>query len=135
MKNAKGNDDREDQLAEAIRTLACAIVNAANEFKAHSQLATKCDLDRMECRIMSKISEFSDRVNTKFNEIGTAVDGIVDDVAFLKEKIEELQNNPGPISPEDQATLDALEARVGTTSERVAALDAATARPPAAPVE
>jgi len=75
---------------------------------------------------MSAISDFSDRVSAKFDAIGTSVDGVVADVAFLKAKIEELQNSPGTITPADQALLDALEARVGTLSTKVADLDAAT---------
>lgn len=95
--------------------------------------ATKNDMSRMEKHIMSAISDYAGRVNTAFDKIGTAVDGLVDDVAFLKEKIEELQNTAGQITPEDQALLDALEARVGTTATALEALDAATARPPTPP--
>lgn len=79
--------------------------------------------------IMSAIKDFSDRVNAKFDVLEPAVDGLVDDIKFLKDTIAQLQNNPGPISPEDQALLDALEARVGTATTRVTALDAETVRP------
>lgn len=80
---------------------------------------------------MATIQEFADRVNTAFDEIGTAVDGVVTDIQWLKDKITELQNTPGPISPEDQARLDALEARAAAAVTKVKALDASTETPPA----
>lgn len=130
----------EDNLASVIQTLAEKIhvltVERRNEFewfKAHLKFATKQDLEKMEGRIMSALSDYVGRVNTAFDKLGTAVDGIAADVAFLKAKIEELQNNPGPITPEDQALLDALEARANTLSDKAAALDAATEQPPPPP--
>lgn len=80
-----------------------------------------------------EIKKFADEVNARFDEIGTAVDGVVDDVAYLKQKIDELQNNPGPISPEDQAILNDLQARVNVTADKLKALDSATERPPTPP--
>jgi len=96
---------------------------------------------------MSQISEYVDRVNAKFDEIGASVDGIVTsvtgvsgDVDFLKKTIADLQASAGKVTPEDQALLDALEARVGGMSTRVsgvkdalATLDAATEEPPTPP--
>lgn len=134
---------REDrQLAEAICRLAEAIVEATkvkvNEFKwlrSHFEFATKHDLKEVECRIMSKISEFGDTVNARFDELGTAVDAVASDVDFLKAEIKKLQENPGPITPEDQAILDGIQARANALSDKVKALDAATEQPPVPPVE
>jgi len=100
---------------------------------------------------MSAISDYTARVNAKFDSIselatalGTALGGIADDVLFLKAKIEEIQNNPGPITPADQALLDASEERLGTLVTNLGALktaaeqlNAATQRPtpPAEPAE
>lgn len=97
---------------------------------------------------MSKISDYTTAVNAKFDEIdsgletsNTKLTGITDDVAFLKETIEKLQSNPGPITPEDQALLDAAQARVNGAATKIAAfktaleaLDAATERPIEPPV-
>jgi len=99
-------------------------------FKSHIILATKQDLKEMENRIMSAISDFGNAVNAKFDELGTAVDGVAADVDFLKAEIKKLQDNPGPISPEDQAILDGIQTRVGGLSDKVKALDAATENPP-----
>lgn len=81
---------------------------------------------------MSAISDYTARVNAKFDSIGelaaalgTALGGIADDVLFLKEKIEEIQNNPGPISPADQALLDASEERLSTLVTNLGALNTA----------
>lgn len=128
------------KLTEALNELAVSIRRLAKQketefewFKSHHDLATKHDLKEMESKIMSAISDFRDRVNAKFDELGTAVDGVAGDVDFLKKKIEELQNTPGPITPADQAILDELEARVGGLNEKVKALDAATEQPPTPP--
>lgn len=99
-----------------------------------TSLKNKYTVLRERLNIMAgEIKKFADEVNARFDEIGTAVDGVSDDVAYLKEKIDELQNNPGPISPEDQAILDELQARVTGTTEKLKALDAATERPPTPP--
>lgn len=97
---------------------------------------------------MSKaIEDYSAAVNAAFDGISTSVDeivasqtGIAADVTFLKDTIDKLQNNAGPISPEDQALLDAAQARVnglatkiGEASTALKALDAATEEPPAPP--
>jgi len=75
------------------------------------------------------IQAYADAVNAQFDVIEPAVDGVADDVAFLKEKIDALQNTPGTLTPEDQALLDAIQSRIGTLATRVTALDAATSRP------
>lgn len=126
-------DNENKELADSVRALACAIESAAKELRDHFKLATKCDLKEMECRIMSVISQFGDQVNAKFDELGTAVDAVASDVDFLKAEIKKLQENPGPITPEDQAILDGIQSRANALSAKVAALDAATEQPPVPP--
>lgn len=75
---------------------------------------------------MSAISDYSEKVDAAFAEIGTAVDGIQSDITSLKDIILKLQNNPGPISPEDQALLDQGVAKVTALADKVKALDAQT---------
>ena len=94
-------------------------------------LATKSDLAKTERTIMSAISEFSARVTAHNERIDAAVTGLQGDVDALKKKIEELQNSPGAITPEDQALLDGIEARASGVADKLAALDALT--PPTAP--
>lgn len=91
-----------------------------------------------------QLQAFADTVNAKFDTIGTDVDslvaslvGISGDVAFLKDTITKLQNTPGVFTPEDQALVDALQARVDGMATKVAgakdtaaSLDAATEEPP-----
>lgn len=81
---------------------------------------------------MSAIGDYSAAVDAKFAEIGTSVDeivashvGLAADVAGLKKIILELQNNPGPISAEDQALLDSGVAKVTALAEKTAAVSAA----------
>jgi len=152
----------EHDLAHAISQLACAVresTEARKQDHATSQqladvyhkltqvLASKTDLENVKDKIMSAISTYSEAVNAKFDEIATSVDelgasltGIAADVAGLKDIILQLQNNPGPISAEDQALLDAGVTKVTSLATRTAAaaaaakeLDAATENPPATP--
>lgn len=94
--------------------------------------------------IMSAISEYAAAVNSAFDNISTQTDGLVNsvagiaaDVAFLKDTIDKLQNSPGTISPEDQALLDASQARAATLAAKLGdlaasakALDDSTTPPP-----
>jgi hypothetical protein len=56
----------------------------------------------------------------------TAVDGLTADVKFLNDTIATLQNSPGTLTPADQASLDALQARGKTIADKLSALDALT---------
>ncbi len=78
---------------------------------------------------MSAISDYAEKVNAAFDSIATSIDGVVADVAGLKKVIEDLQNSPGTITPEDQKLLDDALARATALSDKVKALDEAT--PPA----
>lgn len=84
---------------------------------------------------MSAISDFSDRTNAKLDTIQTGLGRVSDDVQFLKDKIDEIQNSPGPISAEDQAALDAIESRISTAESHVAEVDALVEDRPAPPEE
>lgn len=111
-------EDHVDSLTAAITGLGHAVDRLA------------C-LRHLEERIMSAISEFAGK-QTAFNKrMGDAVDGIVGDVKTLNDLITKLQEAPGTISPEDQATLDELESAGEALSTRVEGADALT--PPAVP--
>lgn len=103
---------------------------------------------------MSAVSDYAVEVNKSFDEVDAALEvastkfaGITDDVAFLKETIDKLQNNPGPISTEDQTLLTAAQTRatglatkVNGFKDALTKLDEATERPeppvePPVPVE
>ncbi len=132
-----------DQLTWAVWALVDEVKRANEWLRSHSDLATKDDLRAMEKRIMDAITNYATSVNAAFDEIDTAVTaageqltGLVDDVAFLKETIDKLQNSPGTLTPEDQALLDAAQARTGGLVTRfgafkdaITALNAATERP------
>lgn len=91
----------------------------------------------------SPIADYVAKVNAAYTEIGASVDqiaasvtGVAGDVASLKDIILKLQNNPGPITPEDQALLDsavatvtALSEKTKTVAEAVKQLDADTEGP------
>lgn len=138
------------KLAEAISLLTCELHESREQrktefewFKSHSNLATKCDLKELKEAIMSAISDYVAEVNTSFDEIDTALEtsntrltGLTDDIAYLKETIDKINNSPGAITPEDQASLDGLKARAVAAGSKLAAfktaleaLDKATERP------
>lgn len=96
-------------------------------------------------RAMSAISDFAakqkafnDATKSGLATMGTALTGIKDDIQGLNDKITQLQNNPGPISPDDQKLLDDLQLDgqsladgVKIAADAFAALDAQT--PPVVP--
>lgn len=63
--------------------------------------------------------------------ISAAIDGIAADLDALNALILQLQNNPGPISPEDQAILDTAVAAGEALAARLETLDAIN--PPTVP--
>lgn len=81
--------------------------------------------------IMSAISVYAEKQNAHNARMSTALNGISDDIAGLNELIVKLQTTPGPISAEDQATLDQLEAAGEALATRVEDTDAIT--PPVVP--
>lgn len=80
---------------------------------------------------MSKISEYYAE-QTKFNDrLDKAVLGLTDDIKALNDKITELQNSPGEITPEDQKLLDELQTRAESITDKLEALENLT--PPVQP--
>lgn len=67
----------------------------------------------------AKITTHLDKQDAELTPIASAVEGLTADNVFFRQKIEELQNNPGPITPADQAILDALEARVASQTAKL----------------
>lgn len=90
------------------------------------------------------IKTYVEKNNAAWDQVGTSVDrivasfqGVQGDIQFLKDTITKLQNNPGPISAEDQALLDAgvpraeqALSRAQGVADALAALDESTAEPP-----
>jgi len=110
-------------------------VNEHHEHPHHrppDAYATVRDLRELQRNIMSAISTYAEAVGVQFDAISTSVDeivtsqtGISGDVAGLKALILQLQNSPGAITPEDQALLDALTAKITTLSAKTAAVSTA----------
>ncbi len=82
-------------------------------------------------KIMSAISDFAAKMNDHNNQVDAAIEGLTGDVGSLKDQITALQNSAGQITPEDQASLDAIEKRAQGISDKLEALDALT--PPTPP--
>lgn len=81
---------------------------------------------------MSAVSQFAEKQNAHNARMSAALNGVSEDIAGLNELIVKLQTAPGPISSEDQATLDSLEAAGEALATRVEETDKIT--PPVAPV-
>ena len=71
--------------------------------------------------------------------IKTSVEGITGDLTWIKSELDRLNNSPGTISAEDQATLDGIIAKMASLNaggadvrSRLQALDSMT--PPVPPV-
>jgi predicted nucleic acid-binding Zn-ribbon protein len=97
-----------------------------------SRPATKLDLLKTERNIMSAISDFAAKQKDFNTRLDTAVTGLQGDIKALNDKITELQNTTGGITPEDQALLDELQAKAEEMATKLEALDALT--PPVVPV-
>jgi predicted nucleic acid-binding Zn-ribbon protein len=83
-------------------------------------------------RIMSAISDFAAKQQQFNSRMDTAVEGLTGDVAELNRKIQELQQTPGAITPEDQNLLDELQQRGELIAQKLEALDSMTPPPPPA---
>lgn len=82
---------------------------------------------------MSAISEFAAQQEAFNARLDAAVTDIQGDVASLKQQIADLLASAGTISPEDQAALEALNARSSEIASKLEALAAET--PPPVPTE
>jgi predicted nucleic acid-binding Zn-ribbon protein len=123
-----GNSATKQDLAETEQRINDAIskVGASN--------SNQTILDRIaetERKIMSAISDFAVKQDAFNDRQDAAITGLQGDVQALKDEITKLQNSPGTITPEDQATLDRIQARSETIATKLEALDALT--PPTPP--
>jgi hypothetical protein len=83
----------------------------------------KSDLEKMEKKIMSKITDIESAQKAYFDEMGVIVDNIASDVKLLNDKLTAIQNSPGTLSPEDQASLDSGLGLVKGLRDRLKTLD------------
>jgi len=81
-------------------------------------------LNKLEEKIMSKIAEFKTAMDVFNTRLTAAITDLEGDVKMLNDKITELQNSPGEISPEDQALLDNLQLVAEKTTAKLEALAA-----------
>lgn len=81
---------------------------------------------------MTAISDYAAKVQTFQNQVSTALDDIKTEIQALNDKITQLQNSSGTITPEDQALLDAAQAQSQALVQKAQALDSINP-PPAAP--
>lgn len=138
--NKQHHENNGDKIvAESLCRIASAIEEATKQrqtefewLKLHSAFATKQDLLNLECKIMSKISEYVDVQNGINAQFEKGIDGCVEDITSLKDTIDKLQNSAGAITPEDQKLLDEAQAKSKALADRLTALDEVT--PPAPPV-
>lgn len=82
-------------------------------------------------RLMTIISDFVAKQNAHNDKIDDSISGLQEDIAALNAEILKLQTSSGEISPEDQASLDALDARGQSIADKIEALNALT--PPVPP--
>jgi peptidoglycan hydrolase CwlO-like protein len=76
------------------------------------------DLQNSVNNIMSKLSDFltaqeafNDTQSAAIDSVSASVSGLQGDVKSLNDKITELQNSTGAVTPEDQARIDAIQAK------------------------
>jgi hypothetical protein len=125
-----------DKLVEAVIIVGHEVHEMHKAFTAAAAalISNKSILERIaqaERNIMSAISEFATKQNAFNDRLDAAVTGLSGDVQALNDKITELQNTAGQITPEDQALLDNIQQRSEAIATKIEALDSLT--PPAPP--
>lgn len=124
-------------LARAVRELNGVEKDASTWFKSQAGPISKHDLKVMERNIMAlspQIAAYVEKTNAHNARIDAAIAGVKGDVEAQAALIKQLQENPGPISPEDQAALDQLQISNEALAAKLEAVDAQTAPPPPPPV-
>ncbi len=116
----------EQHITQAILGLTEIIAHDLEWRKSHEGFATKHDLERLEHKIMSAISDFTAKVQAFFDRQDTAITDLQGDVKTLNDQIAALQASNGAITPEDQAALDAITERASAVSDKLDALDQLT---------
>ena len=100
--------------------------------RSRPALATKTDLQNMENRIMSVITDWATKEQADLTDISSALDAITVGVAALDSLVSQLQSQlTGIISEDDQKALDALAA---ASKDLVAKAQAISTAPPVPPV-
>lgn len=82
-----------------------------------------------QSKIMSAISDFAAKQDANNAAIDSAIAGLSTDIDTLNAEIKTLQGSAGAITPEDQATLDRLDAAGQSAADKLDALDAQTPPP------
>lgn len=82
-------------------------------------------------QVMSVISDFAARQKAFNESLTNSLSGIEGDIKSLNDRITELQNSPGEVTPEDQALLDALQVQGEQLASKFTELDNLT--PPVVP--
>lgn len=92
-------------------------------------------LEILEITMSTAIQAFATKQAAFNTKISQAIDGIKGDIIGLNQKITELQTSDGPLSAEDQDTLDTLQTQAAALLEKISAVDELTPPdvPPAQP--
>jgi hypothetical protein len=103
---------------------------SADEFR--SIMKALATLQQLGEQIMSAISDFAVKQQAHNDKVSTDLDAIGAKIADLNTLVATLQNSPGAITAEDQATLDKIEAAGADLATKADAL--AGVVPPTPPV-
>lgn len=116
---------------EVVDRLLNKLADGAGDERLHTAILNALQaLNGKADNIMSAISDFAAKQKAFNDRTGAAIDGIVADIKTLNDKITELQNSAGTVTPEDQALIDDLQAKGETLASKAEALDAQTPPPP-----
>lgn len=130
------------EVAKALREIYVAIKIEREDRRSIHDIERKLDdLHNQGVKIMSKLSDFLtaqeqfnatqsagiDSVVESVSSVSTSLTGLAGDVQSLNDKITELQNSVGGVTPEDQARIDNLQSQGATMAEKVTSASAALA--------
>lgn len=113
------------------------VKNGFSRFRSAGESVSQLDLNKLEQRIMSVISDFASKMNAYNDQMDQAITGLQAEVQTLTGKIHDLQVSPGQVTPDDQVLLDQVEQRAQVISQKLNDLSNVEAPPapsePAAP--
>lgn len=95
-----------------------ALTKTLDSSRSQSNVTQK-DLDRMENRLMGKITEVTTRTEEALKGITDGVENIAGDIETLVAIVKEIQNSPDAVTKEDAERLDRIEAQANSLLTRI----------------
>lgn len=116
---------------DAVLKFLNKLADGSGDERLHTAILNSLQaINHQGVSIMSAIADFAAKQKAYNDRTGAAIDGVVADIKALNDKITELQNSAGQVTPEDQALIDDLQVKGEALASKAEALDAQIPPPP-----